>query len=279
MISEIVQSVTDKSENGLSKALKDDINQPNLEFKYKSNLTNKNGWWNLILFDDNFYSIVAEIAGVKIDDFSKHNTFMKYIKSRKNKVIQNLLSCYEKCIPWQNEAMKELAKKRKIRAKKAIHNGFLPYCFEIEKSYLIPIELNNIIKDYLSENFMCVGGCVDCKKNKKNIDVVLSHKTSECNYRKCDECRKKKYCDKKLCDECDKIKNSIYSECVICRDLKIPKIYRYHDENCCHRKDGTVLFEGKYYYYYDYSEILHNREIDEQYEIYRDIYSDYDSDF
>jgi len=282
MISEIIQSVNDKPENGLSKTLKGEKNQPKLEFKYESNLTNKNGWWNYMTFDKKFYSIIAEIAGVKIDDFFGYNIFMKNINnlSKKNPVIKNLLSRYKKNISWQNGARKELARKRKMRAKKAIQNGFLPYCFEIEKSYLIPIELIDIIKDYLSENFMCVGGCTNCKKNKKNIDVVLSHKTCECNHTKCLECKNIKYCNENLCYECNMIKNSIYSECVICRDLKIPKIYRYHDENCCFRKDDAILFEGKYYHEEDYHEIMAAKRIENgNFEDFYDYRYDFDDDY
>lgn len=187
----------------------------------RSNISSQSGWWSHGFFPslsvESIYLLLAEIAGIKFEDFESNEDFMRSLLSitKYDKQLSYLYSNKNEFLrtDTDDELYRELNKRRRQRA------------YQIEKS----------IK------------CEFCENNKKPIDIVLSHCEDKCRYKSknyCTNCkshqRSEKICISHPTSKC----NFVPKECEVCRDLG--RNYYTHNSSECLYASSVIYFKGHY---------------------------------
>lgn len=221
---------------------KNAITKTNKNFEYISNIE-IDGWWRSEINTKRkleYYVSLAEIAGCKLDQFDSFRKFLNFLRqiiSERNSNLSYRLNYFlekKDLIIKKNQFRlieAEINKTRRIRSIKINRlrksdDDKLMLLVQATKNKFPTILYQIILKEFLGLEFK--SGCVECKKANRQLDIIISHKSSECKFTHkhlhCTHCRASVF--KYTNHTTDKCRNF----CSSCKSI----FYRCHCENNPH---------------------------------------------
>ena len=215
-------------------------------YRFESTLDNPIGWWVGNFFQSNlskqYWLMLAEIAGVKFNDFNNFNDLKDriYCLAKRNPkllgMVKNTRTIInrKKIFLLRGELNKKIRLRTKlIKKKKYDYVNSLELVSNRRKSSKLPTDmLRLIVNDFIGVN----RGCLHCEEKKKPIDVVLSHDSAYCRFTHidlhCTRCKsfgrsEKAWISHKTC-EC----TYVHKYCAICSHYSVQMYHSHTTEEC-----------------------------------------------